>query len=330
MHKNHNYEKRVLIIISLIFLGCFNSLESQQFSRQFSKTIKYFIYLPGEYGKDSTARWPLILFLHGADERGDDLEKVKTHGPPSLIENGRKFQFIVVSPQASTKQIWSPDFLIWMLKDIIVNYRVDENAIYLTGLSMGGTGTWETAQKYPGLFAAIAPVCGTGDPALAWKLRHTNVWIFHGEKDPNVPVKNSVIMYDSLKQYGRVKLTIYPDVGHDSWTETYNNDELYKWFLDHKRFRFEETNLQDSPDYFTGLFASDNDSISVFRVEDKLWIRYGFGGLRVSLLKKTTGNTFFLEDNGPDEIRYNMNKEGLMYSFTFYTDSRKTYFRVKQ
>jgi pimeloyl-ACP methyl ester carboxylesterase len=329
MHKNHYYKRQVLFIAFLIFFGCFNSLESQQISKQFSKTIKYLIYLPEDYGKDSTIKWPLILFLHGAEERGDDLTKVKTHGPPRLVENGRKFQFIVVSPQAPLREIWSPDILIWMLKDIIANYKVDENAVYLTGLSIGGTGTWETAQKFPGLFAAIAPVCGSGDPAQAWKMRHTNVWIFHGEKDPSVPVKNSVIMYDSLKQFGRVKLTVYPGVGHDSWTETYNKDELYKWFLDHKRFRYEETNMRDSLDYFTGLFSSGYDSISIFRVEDKLWIRYGFGGYRVSLLKKSSGNTFFLEDNGPDEILYNNNKEGLISSFTFFTDTRRTFFRLK-
>jgi hypothetical protein len=311
-------------------MGCFNSLKSQQIAKQYTKTIKYLIYLPEEYGRDSTIKWPLILFLHGADERGDDLSKVKMHGPPKLIENGRKFQFIVVSPQVSSREIWSPDILIWMLKEIMADYKVNEDAVYLTGLSMGGSGTWETAQKYPGIFAAIAPVCGSGDPEQTWKIRHTNVWIFHGEKDPRVPVKNSVIMFDSLKQYNNAKITIYPDTEHDSWTETYNNDELYKWFLDHKRFRFEEIKMMDSLDKFTGLFSSGNDSVTVFRVEDKLWIRYGFGGYRVSLLKKSSGNTFFLGSDGPDEIRYNMNKEGFMSSFTFFTDTRRTFFRLKQ
>jgi hypothetical protein len=329
MHKNNHYEKQVLFITCMILTACFNSLKSQQTEKQFTKTIKYLLYLPEEYGKESTTKWPLILFLHGANQRGDDLTKVKTDGPPELIESGKKFKFIIVSPQVPAGEIWSPDILVWLTKDIIAKYNVDVERIYMTGLSMGGYGTWETAQRYPGLFAAIIPICGGGDPSQAWTLRHTAVWIFHGEKDPRVPVKNSEIMFDSLKQYNNSKLTIYPDVEHDSWTETYNNDEIFNWFLDHKRFRFEEMKMMDSLDKFTGLFSSGNDSVTVFRVEDKLWIKYGFAGYRVSLLKKSSGNTFFLGSDGPDEIRYNMNKEGFMSSFMFFTDTRRTFFRVK-
>jgi pimeloyl-ACP methyl ester carboxylesterase len=322
-------KRKILLVGFLIILGSFNAIISQQTEKQFTKEIKYLFYLPEDYGKDTIVKWPLILFLHSAGERGDDLSKVKAVGIPKLIENGKKFQFIVVSPLVPYGENWNPDYLNWILRDIMANYEVDEDMIYLTGLSMGGFGTWETAQKYPGIFAAIAPVCGVGDPTQAWKLRHTPVWIFHGAKDPVIPVKNSIIIADSLKQYNNVKLTIFPNAEHNLWAETYDNDELYKWFLEHKRFRFVQTNLKGPKEEYTGLFSSGNDTLTIFQVEDKLWLRYGPGGKHELLLKPSSENTFFLYENIPDEIRYIKDKNGLMSSFTVYTNSRKTFLRVK-
>jgi hypothetical protein len=323
-----NMKRPVLLIGCLILLGTLNTLKSQHTEKKFSKEIRYLLYLPESYDKDSTVKWPLILFLHGGGERGDNLEKVKTNGLPKLISKGKKFPFIIVSPQVSSGEFWDPDLLVWMLKDIIKNYKVDEERIYLTGLSIGGLGTWETAQKYPEMFAAIAPVSAWGDPLLQWKIRHTPVWVFHGAKDPVVPVIASQVLTDSLKQYDNVKLTIYPNAGHDCWTETYSNENLYKWFLDHKRFRFEQTGLRGSPENYTGLFLSDYDTVNIFQVEDKLWIRYAFKGSHESLLKPGAGNTFFLKENLLTEIRYSENNNK-MTSFIFYDDSRKLYLRTK-
>ncbi len=112
--------------------------------------------------------------------------------------------------------------VVWLVKDVLGTLRVDPERVYLTGMSMGGYGTWETAAKYPELFAAIVPICGRGDPAAAWKLRHIPTWIFHGAKDTVVPIKHSDDMNEALQQYGNVKYTIYPEADHDSWTETYS------------------------------------------------------------------------------------------------------------
>ena len=214
----------------------------QSFQAEIRKTVKaqYLLYLPTGYA-ESKNQWPLILFLHGAGERGDDLEKVKIHGLPKLIaKEGKELPFVVISPQCPKDGWWSDEAQIEMLDalldHIFYRYRIDQNRIYVTGLSMGGFGTWSLAAKYPDRFAAIAPICGGGDPRDAPRISHLPVWAFHGAKDTIVEPEKSREMADALKKAGSdVKLTIYPEAGHDSWTETYNNPELYNWFLEHRR-----------------------------------------------------------------------------------------------
>ena len=211
--------------------------EGQSFSKQITKTVgaKYLLYLPKEYGKDTTKRWPLILFLHGAGESGDDLEKVKMHGPPKLAAQGKEMPFIVVSPQ-SPRGGWDVEVLTALLDEVTKSYAVDEERVYLTGLSMGGFGTWSLATATPERFAASAPICGGGQPRAAGRLKNTPVWVFHGAKDEVVRPELSQAMVDALKAAGgSVRYTLYPEAAHDSWTETYNNPELYEWFLKHKR-----------------------------------------------------------------------------------------------
>src|SRR6185312_8308672 len=124
-------------------------------------TLKYLIYQPADYDKQD--KWPLLLFLHGAGERGDDLELVKKHGPPKLAAEGKDFPFIVVSPQCPKDRWWEPIELVALLDDIGSKYKVDADRIYVTGLSMGGFGTWRLAFYAPDRFAAIAPICGGGE-----------------------------------------------------------------------------------------------------------------------------------------------------------------------
>jgi predicted peptidase len=129
--------------------------------------------------------------------------------------------------------------------EIIQQYRVDTTRVYLTGLSMGGYGTWNTGLRHPEKFAAIAPICGGGDviSLVVGKdqggdvLKTLGVWAFHGAKDPTVPVTESERMVEACKRFGvtDIKLTIYPEAKHDAWTETYKNPELYKWLLQHQR-----------------------------------------------------------------------------------------------
>ena len=205
---------------------------AQMLEKEVTKTIRtqYLLYLPENYTEQK--EWPLMLFLHGAGERGDSLDLVKVHGPPKLIDNSIQFPFIILSPQCPNDQWWSVEVLDVLLDDICKRYRVDEDHIYVTGLSMGGYGTWALAIEYPSRFAAIAPICGGGNPLKAKHIKHLPTWVFHGVKDQVVPVKSSQEMVDALKEAGgNVQFTVYPEAGHDSWTEAYNNRELYKWFL---------------------------------------------------------------------------------------------------
>jgi predicted peptidase len=200
-------------------------------------SLKYLLYLPVRY-ELSRKKWPLILFLHGMGECGDDLKIVENHGPPMLIARKKKhFPFVIISPQCPKNLRWSGlrlELLNALLDEVIAEYRIDEQRIYLTGLSMGGFGTWRLALAYPDRFAALAPVCGGGDPEQAHLIAHLPTWAFHGAKDDVVSIENSQKMVAALKKAGcDVKFTIYPDTGHDSWTETYNNPKLYAWFLEH-------------------------------------------------------------------------------------------------
>lgn len=205
-------------------------------TRQVTLKLDYLLYLPDDYG--SKEKWPLIIFLHGAGERGSDLNKVKLHGPPKLVEQGSEFDFIIVSPQCPGNAWW-PYLSVQvnaLIDDILEHYRVDKNRVYLTGLSMGGYGTWAIAGTNPERFAAIAPICGGGDRFLAHNLKNVPVWAFHGAQDPVVPLQRSQEMVDAVNRAGgNAKLTVYPEAGHDAWTQTYSNDELYEWFLSHSK-----------------------------------------------------------------------------------------------
>jgi len=200
--------------------------------------MRYLLYLPKDY--DRQASWPVLLFLHGSGERGDDLELVKVHGPPKLVAAGKDFPFIVVSPQCPKDQWWEPIELIALLDDIGRKYKVDAERVCVTGLSMGGFGTWRLAAYAPTRFAAIAPICGGGEPYWAKQFAKLPTWGFHGALDDGVPLERTAEMVLALKKAGgNPKLTVYPEAGHDSWTETYNNPELYTWLLAQKRMKKE-------------------------------------------------------------------------------------------
>ena len=207
---------------------------SQRLDVQVQVEMDYLLYLPQDYDKQQS--WPLVLFLHGAGERGDDLELVKKHGPPKLISEGKQFPFIVVSPQCSKDVWWEPIELTALLDEVINTHKVDEDRIFVTGLSMGGFGTWRLAAFTPHRFAAIAPICGGGESYWARRFSQLPTWAFHGAEDKAVPLQRSQEMIDALKeQGGEPKLTIYPDAGHDSWTETYDNPDFYEWLLAQRR-----------------------------------------------------------------------------------------------
>jgi predicted peptidase len=231
-----------LAFVFVALVGCQSTLKpgrqhDQFLDRRVSMKNNYLLYLPRGYG-EKEKKWPMILFLHGAGERGDDLAKVKAHGPAKIVEAGKDLPFIVVSPQCPAKQWWPAkvEVLMGLLDEIEEKYDVDPQRFYLTGLSMGGYGSWSLAAMYPDRFAAVVPICGGGMPYLGRNFKNLPVWAFHGAKDEVVPLQRSQEMVDAINAAGgNAKLTVYPDAGHDSWTETYDNPELYEWFLRHRR-----------------------------------------------------------------------------------------------
>ena len=205
-----------------------------EMDRSTKVTLKYLLYLPKDY--DQKASWPVLLFLHGLGESGDKLDLVKKNGPPKLIAGGRQFPFIVVSPQCPKGRWWQSMELATLLDEIGEKYKVDQDRIYVTGLSMGGFGTWSLAAYQPNRFAAIVPICGGSEVYWSGTLAHIPAWVFHGGKDTLVPPERSKQMVEAMKKNGgKPKLTIYPEAGHDSWTQAYDTPELYEWLLQQKR-----------------------------------------------------------------------------------------------
>ena len=200
--------------------------------------LPYFLHLPEDYDSDSERRWPLVLFLHGAGERGSDLDSAMGHGIPKLAEAGREFPFVIATPQCPESSQWVAELttLAGLLDDVAADYRIDRSRIYATGLSMGGFGTWSLAIRYPERFAAIAPICGGLWLQGVDRIRHLPVWTFHGEEDKIVPIDSTEEIVAGLEVLGAdVRFTRYPGVGHDSWTRTYDNPDLYDWLLAHRR-----------------------------------------------------------------------------------------------
>lgn len=225
----------LVVILVVMFVQGVKAQQTQQTTTVCTQ-ISYLLSLPEGYSQNGEAV-PLLLFLHGAGERGNDLDKVKAWGPPKLIAEGVSLPFIVVSPQCPEGQRWDVYALKQLIDQIIVNYNVDRNRIYLTGLSMGGFGTWAMAAAFPEYFAAIAPICGGGDPLSAYRMKNIPCWVFHGKKDPVVAEKYSADMVDALKKQGaEVQYTVLPDGDHPaSWIYAYNEADLWKWFLSHKK-----------------------------------------------------------------------------------------------
>ncbi|WP_019554787.1 carboxylesterase family protein [Propionispira raffinosivorans] len=203
------------------------------------QSIQYMLIFPAKYTKTEN-EWPLIFFLHGSSLRGENLDLVKEYGPTWIAEQRPNFPFVVLAPQCPEGDDWvnKSDILIALLDDVLKKYRIDQNRVYLTGVSLGGRGAWTLASHYPEYFAALAPLAAASQSLPAcWnkQLLTIPVWAFHGEKDPIVPLKNDEALIDSLRnQGGTPRFTILPGQGHNiAWV--YKNKELYDWFLSNTR-----------------------------------------------------------------------------------------------
>lgn len=232
----------ILVALSMTASASVSAAQQTHQSFEGEVTLKvgyeYLVTLPEGYAEDSSKKWPLLVFLHGAGERGDDLNLLKKHGPPKLLAGGKKFEAIVVCPQVPLKNIWNEHGVKALTDEIIRTHRVDTSRLYLTGISMGGFGTWDTALAYPDTYAAIAPICGGAGVGfvMAERIKDLPCWIFHGDKDAAVPVDFSLKMHNALTKAGsQAKLTIYPGVGHDCWTQTYDNEAFWEWLFAQKR-----------------------------------------------------------------------------------------------
>lgn len=197
----------------------------------------YLQYLPKEFDRSKT--YPLVLFLHGAGERGTDVELAAVHGPLRYVKNeGRDYPFICVAPQCPEGKYWGcyTESLLAFLEDICTTLPVDRQRVYLTGLSMGGTGTWMLAMAAPEKFAAIAPICGTGIYWNSGPLKEVPVCVYHGDCDDIVPLYESEHMVRAVQDVGGdAQLHVCKGIGHDAWEIAYQGDELINWLLSHKR-----------------------------------------------------------------------------------------------
>jgi poly(3-hydroxybutyrate) depolymerase len=223
------------VTVNYLQLGRFPLVVTAQSSRSPSSPgLVYLVYLPEGYHRSRTD-WPLILYLHGAGDVGDEIARVQSGGLARRSELGPRLPFVIVAPQ-SPRPGWDVTELNAMLDDVLRRYRVDEDRVYLTGVSMGGYGSWALAAAHAERFAAIAPICGGGDLASVERLRSVPIWAFHGAEDRVVPPDESRKMAAALERAGgTVRLTLYPGVGHESGTMAYAEPKLYDWFLAHRR-----------------------------------------------------------------------------------------------
>jgi predicted peptidase len=227
-------------------------LEKRIFTDKDGRTLQYRLLKPHNY--DAKQKYPLVLFLHGAGERGKDNEKQLIHGVAEFAkeENRKKYPCFVIAPQCPTGSGWS-DFLskkkapskeqsepgrlaVELVESLQKELSIDPKRLYITGLSMGGYGTWDIIARHPDLFAAAVPICGGGDPGQAEKFAKLPIWVFHGGKDPVVKPERSREMVEAIKKAGgEPKYTEYPEVGHNSWVKAYQDADMMAWLFAQKR-----------------------------------------------------------------------------------------------
>lgn len=255
---------RYALLFSLMLLSCClqaqpeAAYQAEYFASSSGDTLPYRILYPEGYSS-STDTLPLVLFLHGAGERGEDNSAQLTHGAQLFLDSMSQYPAIVVFPQCGSGSYWvrierqaddlqmpfyeapvsDMGMVIELLAQLQAQERIDPSRIYLAGLSMGGFGTFELLARLPRTFAAAVPICGGGNKLLApLYAQHTPMWIFHGDADSVVSVDLSRKMYKALAEAGgQPKYTEYPEVGHNSWDPAFAEPELLKWLFSHRLSR---------------------------------------------------------------------------------------------
>ena len=247
------------LLFSLLFVSQTIVL-CQEFSKELfisdKDSLPYRLLLPKNF--DNAKKYPLIVFLHGAGERGNDNELQLVHGKDLFINMNKNntFPSIVVFPQCSKNSYWanvsrinnsfsflddptentSLKLVEGMINELQRNFKINSNQIYVGGLSMGGMGTFELVYRNPDMFAAAFAICGGANPKIGEKISKTNWRIYHGDKDFVVPVKLSIDMYNSIKSFNKnVYLKIYPNVNHNSWDNVFREPDLFKWLFSNSK-----------------------------------------------------------------------------------------------
>lgn len=269
MFKQHMCNmKNGLLLIVLLSTGLFTkaqdlSLFKKEWLFQSGDTLPYRILLPQNF--DANKKYPLVLFLHGRGESGTDNEKQLVHGAKLFLadSNRNNFPAIVVFPQCPVNSYWSNvqmvaegsksasrsfyftkegeatgamKMVMALMGNLFARFKIQENQVYVMGLSMGGMGTFEVVRRMPNTFAAAIPICGGANPATAGSLTKTNWWVFHGGKDDVVLPKYSEDMVKAMKRYRvPVKFTLYPEANHNSWDPAFAEPELLKWLFKQKK-----------------------------------------------------------------------------------------------
>ena len=209
------------------------------FAYSTTEQLPFLLTVPSDFSAEE--RLPLIVFLHGAGERGTDFAKIRVHGIPKLFganPDYRGLRVVTLSPQCPLNDVWNaqPKIVHALIESVIAEYHCDPDRVSITGISMGGFGTWEMAMRYPTLFAAAAPICGGG---MSWRtesLKNLPIRAFHGDQDTVVPLEYSLLMVRAVNaRGGNAQLTVYPGVAHDSWTPAYEQSDLIEWLIAQKR-----------------------------------------------------------------------------------------------
>jgi poly(3-hydroxybutyrate) depolymerase len=196
--------------------------------------MRSWIYFPEDYGNGE--KFPLLLFLHGAGERGNNLKHVLRNGLPGIIAKGKQLPMMVLSPQCPPDQQWDTQQLLALLDYLQSKYSVDRNRVYVCGFSMGGFGTWQLAIEAPQRFAAIIPIAGGGDVDRADQLASLPIWAFHGDEDRTVPVEQTTRMIDAIQRAGgSPRLSVLKGEGHGIANRVLFRSDLYEWLLAHHR-----------------------------------------------------------------------------------------------
>ena len=259
---------KYLSILTFIFIAhCTsfaqsNALFLKQSFIQNGDTLPYRILMPENY--DPKKKYPLVIFLHGSGERGNDNEIQLVHGAALFLRDSirKKYPAIVVFPQCPATSYWSNvnivtdsitgkrkfefiakskptvamNLLLNFMDDLKAKYSIHKKKMYIAGLSMGGMGTFELVNRKPNLFAAAMPICGGANPATANKLVKTKWWIFHGEKDDVVNPQYSKDMATAiLNAGGSVKLTLYPEANHNSWDSAFAENDFLQWLFSNSK-----------------------------------------------------------------------------------------------